>query len=310
VAPGFTVRLHAAGHILGAACVELRCDGVTLLFSGDLGRPDDLILLPPAAPPACDLVVMESTYGDRLHEASGVRAQLAAVICRTVARGGSVLLPAFAVGRSQTLLYLLSQLRAAGEIPDVPVYLNSPMAVDMTEIYLRHQREHRLLPAEVGAMQRLVRYVRSTEESRALNERHEPAVIVSASGMATGGRVLYHLKSLAPDARNAIVFAGYQAGGTRGARLVAGERQVRIFGQEVAVNAEVVALPGLSAHADAAQLVAWLGRMPSPPQRVFLTHGEPEPAAQLRQRVESALGWPVTIPGQGDVVEFPPAVAV
>jgi metallo-beta-lactamase family protein len=305
LAPGFAVKLHAAGHILGAASVELRCDGVTLLFSGDLGRPDDLILLPPAAPPACDLLVMESTYGDRLHAASSVRTQLAEVIRRTVARGGSVLLPAFAVGRAQTLLFLLAQLRGANEIPDVPVYLNSPMAVDMTQIYLRHHGEHRLLPAQVEAMQRLVHYVRSTEESRALNERRDPAVIISASGMATGGRVLHHLKSLAPAARNTIVFAGYQAGGTRGARLVAGERQLRIFGQDVAVNAEVVSLQGLSAHADAAQLLQWLGQAPRPPQRVFLTHGEAEPAAQLALRVESALGWAVTIPRQGDTVEFP-----
>ena len=304
IAPGIEVQLRPAGHILGASSVELRCGGVRVLFSGDVGRPDDPIMFPPVALPEADYVVLESTYGDRQHAADGVEVQLAEVIARTVARGGIVVIPAFAVGRAQTLLYLLSRLKARGAMADVPVYLNSPMAIDMTDIYLRHRAQHRLTPEECAAMCRMARMVRTTDESRVLSALREPAVIVSASGMATGGRVLHHLKALAPDPRNSIVFAGYQAGGTRGARLVAGERTIRIFGQDVAVNAEVVSLQGMSAHADAGQLVDWLRTAPRAPQRVFLTHGEPAPADLLRQRIESELGWAAEVPRLGQVVNL------
>ncbi len=304
IAPGIEVQLRPAGHILGASSVELRCGGVRVLFSGDVGRPDDPIMFPPVALPEADYVVLESTYGDRQHSADGVEVQLAEVIARTVARGGIVVIPAFAVGRAQTLLYLLSRLKARGAMADVPVYLNSPMAIDMTDIYLRHRAQHRLTPEECAAMCRMARMVRTTDESRVLSALREPAVIVSASGMATGGRVLHHLKALAPDPRNSIVFAGYQAGGTRGARLVAGERTIRIFGQDVAVNAEVVSLQGMSAHADAGQLVDWLRTAPRAPQRVFLTHGEPAPADLLRQRIESELGWAAEVPRLGQVVNL------
>ena len=256
------------------------------------------------APPAFDYLVLESTYGDRLHPTGDVPAQLAQIVSRTVGRGGIVVMPAFAVGRAQVLLFLLSRLRSQGAIPDVPVYLNSPMAIDMSDIYLRHKDSQRLTPADWTAMAGMTRNIRTVDESKALSVRREPCVIVSASGMATGGRVLHHLKALAPDARNAIVFAGYQAGGTRGARMVAGERSIRIFGEDVAVNAEVVSLQGLSAHADAGQLVDWLRGAPRRPRGVFLTHGEPGPADQLRQRLESAFGWPVTVPWQGQSVEL------
>ena len=304
IAPGIEVQLRPAGHIRGASSVELRCGGVRVLFSGDVGRPDDPIMFPPVALPEADYVVLESTYGDRQHAADGVEVQLAEVIARTVARGGIVVIPAFAVGRAQTLLYLLSRLKARGAMADVPVYLNSPMAIDMTDIYLRHRAQHRLTPEECAAMCRMARMVRTTDESRVLSALREPAVIVSASGMATGGRVLHHLKALAPDPRNSIVFAGYQAGGTRGARLVAGECTIRIFGQDVAVNAEVVSLQGMSAHADAGQLVDWLRTAPRAPQRVFLTHGEPAPADLLRQRIESELGWAAEVPRLGQVVNL------
>ena len=304
IVPGLSLTLRPAGHILGASSVVLEADGTVVMFSGDVGRPDDPIQLPPQAPPAFDHLVLESTYGDRLHAPDDVEAQLGAVIARTVARGGSVVIPAFAVGRAQTLLYLLSRLRTKGTLPDVPVYLNSPMAIDMTAIYLRHRESQRLKPADWAAMAGIARNIRSTEASKALTASREPCVIVSASGMATGGRVLHHLRALAPDARNAIVFAGYQAGGTRGARILSGERSIRIFGEDVAVNAEVVALKGVSAHADAGQLVDWLRSAPRAPRGVYLTHGEPAPADSLRQRIESALGWTVTVPRYGQSVEL------
>ena len=226
------------------------------------------------------------------------------MIQRTAARGGIVVIPAFAVGRAQSLLYAIYRLKQRAEIPDLPIFLNSPMAIDMTGIYHRHRSEHRLSVEECRGMFQVATMVRTTEESRALVARRQPAVIVSASGMATGGRVLHHLKALAPDPRNAIVFAGFQAGGTRGGRIVAGERSVRIHGEDVAVNAEVVSLPGMSAHADAEQIVQWLKTAPKPPRCIYLNHGEPAPADALRQRIERELGWPASVPRLGQSVEI------
>jgi metallo-beta-lactamase family protein len=299
VAPGFVVRAQRSGHILGASSLRFAVGGKSVLFSGDLGRPDDPVMLPPEPPLASDHVVMESTYGDRLHDEGSVEAELGAVIRRAAERGGAVLLPAFAVGRAQTLLHLLARLKGKGRIPDLPVYLNSPMAIDMQALFLRHAGEHRLDAEQCRAMAEGVQAIRSTEQSKALTSRREPAIIVSASGMATGGRVLHHLRVMAPDPRNAIVFVGYQAGGTRGARLVNGERTVRIFGQDVPVNAEIASLRGLSAHADARQLLEWLRALPEPPQRVYLTHGEPGPADHLRERIDHELGWDACVPRHG-----------
>jgi metallo-beta-lactamase family protein len=301
---GFHLRLQPAGHILGAASAAITADGVTVLFSGDLGRPDDRLMHAPAPIGRPDHVVIESTYGDRLHEQADPEGVLGEVIRRTAARGGIVVIPAFAVGRTQSLLYAIYRLKKERHIPDLPVYLNSPMAIDMTAIYHRHRLEHRLSIEECTGMWQVARMVRSTEESRALNLQREPAVIIAGSGMATGGRVLHHLKALAPDARNAVVFAGFQAGGTRGARIVAGERRVRIHGEYVDINAEVVSLPGMSAHADAAQLLGWLAAAEAPPKGIYLNHGEPGPADILRQRIESELGWTAMVPRLGQRVEL------
>ena len=301
---GMRLRLRPAGHILGASSVELTAGDTTVLFSGDLGRPDDAIMRAPVSIERADYIVAESTYGDRLHDASNAELLLGQVIQRTAARGGIVVIPAFAVGRAQSLLYAIYRLKQRSEIPDLPIYLNSPMAIDMTDIYHRHRAEHRLSAEECAGMIAVATMVRTTEASRALVARRQPAVIVSASGMATGGRVLHHLKALAPDSRNAIVFAGFQAGGTRGARIVAGERSIRIHGEDVAVNAEVVSLPGMSAHADAQQIVQWLKTAPKPPRGIYLNHGEPAPADALRQRIERELGWSATVPRLGQSVEI------
>ena len=293
---GLSARFSHAGHILGAASVQLAAGGRTLGFSGDLGRADDPVMKPPAAAPAADVVVVESTYGDRLHPAVSALDPLADAISRTAARGGVVIVPAFAVGRAQTLLHLVLQLKARGRIPALPLYLNSPMAADVTALLQRHADEHRLSAADLRTLAAGVRIVNSEEESRALNALPGPAVIVSASGMATGGRVVHHLKAYAPDRRNTIVLAGHQAGGTRGAALAQGARQLRIHGQWVDVRAEVVALDGLSSHADRDGLLAWLGTLPRPPRRVCVTHGEPAAADALRQAIEERLGWPAVVP--------------
>jgi len=304
VAGGFELRLRPAGHILGAASVEIRVDGTTVLFSGDLGRPDDLLMRAPAPIGCPDYVIMESTYGDRLHGNADPEAMLRDVICRVYARGGCVVIPAFAVGRTQALLHAIYRLKMNQQIPDVPVYLNSPMAIDMTEIYHRHRAEHRLSREDCEGMCHVARMVRTAEESRALNARREPAVIIAGSGMATGGRVLHHLKVMAPDPRNAIVFAGFQAGGTRGARMLAGERRIRIHGQEVDINAEVLSLPGMSAHADADQVMAWLSGAQHRPKGIYLNHGEPGAADALRQRIDHELGWTAVVPRLGQRVEL------
>ncbi len=298
-----SVRLRPAGHILGASSAEFTASGRTILFSGDLGRPDDRIMHPPAPIEKADCIVVESTYGDRLHPHNAPDEELALIINRTIARGGSVVLPSFAVGRAQALLYAIWQLKQRHAIPDLPVFLDSPMAINLTEIYHRHRVEHRLSDQECDGMFNVAKMVRTVEDSRALNDIRYPSIIISASGMATGGRVLHHLRRMAPDRRNSVVFAGYQAAGTRGARMVAGEKTVRIFGEEVQINAEIHSIEGMSAHADAQQVVDWLKTAPHKPRQVFLTHGEPGPADLMRQRIEKSLGWSAFAPLLGQQLE-------
>ena len=302
------LRLRPAGHILGASSVELRQGERTLLMSGDIGRPDDLMMKPPVPIAHADTLVIESTYGDRQHDDGDHAAELADVIRRTAARGGMVIIPAFAVGRAQALLYQIWLLKQANRIPDLPVFLDSPMAIDTTGIYQRHANEHRLSVDECRHMAQVARFCRTPDQSRELNQLTYPAIIISASGMATGGRILHHLMNHLGDRRCSVVFAGFQAGGTRGARLVAGERSIRIFGQDVAVNAEVVSIPGMSAHADAAQIIQWLGTLSHAPQHTYITHGEHDAADALRRRIQRELGWRASVPMMGDCVDVPLAV--
>jgi metallo-beta-lactamase family protein len=294
--PGMRVLLSPSGHMLGSAFVQADCGQRSILFSGDIGRPEDLVLAAPANLAGADYLVTESTYGDRLHEPTEVLVELASVINRTVARGGAVIIPSFAVGRAQSLLYCIRLLKQQQSIPNLPVYLNSPMAVDATMVYRHHRSEHRLDAQECEAMCHAATIVNTPEESQALNTRHGPMVIIAGSGMATGGRVVHHLKSFAPDRRNTILFTGFQAGGTRGAAMMAGASTIRIHGADIPVRAEVAMLANLSAHADAAEIVAWLRHFSKPPKRCFITHGEPAAADSLRLRIERELGWPCQVP--------------
>jgi metallo-beta-lactamase family protein len=286
-----TVRLSRAGHILGASCVWLQNDGTSLLFSGDLGRPHDPVMLPPVRARAADYLVLESTYGDRVHDASAPVQALGQVISRTVARGGVIVVPAFAVGRTQTLLYEIQRLQTLRAIPHVPVYLDSPMAIQVTRLFRGYRHEHRLSPADDEALSRVAHLVNSRDESKALLSKQGPMIIISASGMATGGRVLHHLKTFAPDPRNTILFVGYQAPGTRGWTLVHGAGTVKIHGGYVSVRAEVVLLDHFAAHADAEEILDWLKGFETPPRQTFLTHGEPAAADALRRCIEERLGW-------------------
>jgi len=294
--PGVRAGFVRAGHLPGAASVTVGHAGTSILFSGDVGRPHDLLMHAPAAPVAADYLVVESTYGDRMHPAQDPLAELRAVVHRTCERGGVLLIPTFAVGRAQLLLLLIARLKAAGEIPDVPVYLDSPMAIDATELLQRFATEHRLAASDATAVGRVATLVRTAEESKALDRIRSPAIILAASGMATGGRVVHHLKVFVTDARNTILFSGFQAGGTRGAALVAGAREVRIHGEMFPVYAEVAQLQSLSAHADAVELLAWLRRLPRAPRHVFVTHGEALASDALRQRIATELGWRASVP--------------
>jgi metallo-beta-lactamase family protein len=291
-----TVRFSPAGHILGAASVLLDTPEGRVMFSGDLGRSDDPVMLPPAAPAAADWVLIESTYGDRLHPPIDSQAELAAILLRALSREAVVVIPAFAVGRAQTLLLLIARLIEQREIPDVPVFLNSPMATDVTAIYREHRSEHRLSAEECRAMCAAAHLVNSVEESKHLNTMRGPMIIVSASGMATGGRVLHHLKAFASDKRNLILFSGYQAAGTRGAALVGGADTIKIHGEWIPVRAEVAQLHSASSHADRDELVGWLKSAPVVPSQVFITHGEPAAADTLRQYIRREIDTKVCVP--------------
>jgi len=302
---GNTFLLSPSGHILGSAFVSLRADGRLIVFSGDLGRPHDPIMRDPAAIERADYLVVESTYGDRLHSRDDPALKLGEILNRTFARGGVVVIPAFAVDRTQTLMYYIAQLKAAGTIPqDVPVYLNSPMAVNVTRIFHEHRAEHRLSAEECDAMCGAAQIVNSVEESERLNALSGPMVIISASGMATGGRVVHHLKAFAPDPRNTILFAGFQAAGTRGAAMIAGAESVKIHGAYVPIRAEVALLDNMSAHADYAETLDWLAHFRAPPRTTFVTHGEPVAADALRLRIQERFGWHCEVPEYLETVEL------
>ena len=302
------ICLSPVGHLLGACSVRLEHGGTRLVFSGDVGRQDDLLMPPPQPPEAADVLLVESTYGNREHPHEDDAARLAAIVRETAARGGAVLLPAFAVGRAQALLLVLQRLRAAGEIPaELPIFLDSPMAAEATALYRRHGKLLRVRAGELSKLLDGVRVVADATASMRLCAARFPRIVISASGMATGGRVLHHLKALAPEARHALVFAGYQVGGSRGARFIAGEREVKIHGEFVPVRAQVHHLQGFSGHADRPELLQWLRSMPEgqAPARTFVVHGEADAADALRIAIARELGWGnVRVPQLGESVEL------
>jgi metallo-beta-lactamase family protein len=287
---GFRFRFHHAGHILGAAVIELWVPGQPgkIVFSGDLGRHGVALHVDPDPRPECDTLVLESTYGNRLHHPQAMERELLDAITPPLRRGGVVLLPAFAVARAQLLALLLEQLMADGKLPTVPVHIDSPMAVSVTDVYEGYEGSRELDPvAKRRAKVPEARLHRTRDESRALVGTRGPAIVIASSGMLAGGRVLHHLRWIAPSARNAIVLTGFQARGTRGWQLAGGARELRVHGTTVPVEAEVVMLNTLSAHADQDELVGWAVHEPRP-QNVFLVHGEPDASEELGARLKSA----------------------
>lgn len=297
VMPGWRARWRSAGHILGASIIEVERAGKQVVFSGDLGRYNDPVMTDPSLLKKADYLVLESTYGDREHTTEDPLNLLHTLITRTVQRGGTVVIPAFAVGRVQLVLWYLYRLRGSGRLPaNLPIYVDSPMSTDVTEIYRNNSRLLRQDYTEIQAAFQMPRYVRDVQESKALDVSRMPKIIVSASGMATGGRVLHHLKHYAPDSRSSILFAGYQAAGTRGATMTSGAANVKIHGEYIPVRAEVHHLSMLSAHADSNEILRWLRGFEASPNRCFLNHGEPQAADTLRLRIKDELGWKVEVP--------------
>ena len=293
---GLNLQLTQSGHIIGSAFVALSNGETSILFSGDLGRENDLILRPPEFVTESDYLVIESTYGDRMHDPGDPLDQIAEIIHRTVARNGVIIVPAFSVGRTQTLLYVVHLLKMGRRIPDIPVYLNSPMSISATGIFCDHLGEHRLDPDQCAGLCNVARYIHSPEESKALNEKDGPMIIISASGMATGGRVLHHLKAFSPDPNNSILFTGFQAAGTRGASMLANAETVKIHGEYIPVRAEVDVVHNLSAHADQGEILKWLSHFRNPPKTTFITHGEPQAAKALKEKIKGVLRWNCRIP--------------
>jgi metallo-beta-lactamase family protein len=303
----FTASGFFAGHILGARMIEVtvRENGTTkkILFSGDLGRFPQLIIPEPVVPEdGFDYMLLESTYGDRLHPKEDTGARLAAIVENTAAHGGTVVIPSFAVGRTQELLFLFRELIEDQKMHSLPIHVDSPMAIDVTDLYEKHQEDEsvelRTLEAQGGKpfSPPNLHFDRTVDDSKKLNDAHYPTIIISASGMATGGRVLHHLERCLPDHRNTILFVGFQAAGTRGRALQSGAQSAKMYGREVPVRASIESIENLSAHADYGEILAWLKRFSKAPGQTFMVHGEPKASQALRQRIAQELHWDVTVP--------------
>lgn len=310
IVDGLTVEFVPAGHLLGSAYVIVRVSGgSTILFGGDLGRYNRPVLPDPADPVAADIVLVESTYGDRDHAPEDDGEALAEIVRQTSARGGKIIVPAFAIGRVEEVLYWLRRLETARRIPVMPVYVDSPMASEALNYYSSRVSEldPDLRPSQKGVSTfATARFqaIASSQQSKELTASRRSAIVISSSGMATGGRVLHHMAAALPDARNTILFVGYQAEGTRGRQLIEGARDVKIHGRSIAVHAQIAKINSMSAHADRGEILRWLGALPSPPGRLCLVHGEPKPMDALKALIEARLGWTAHTPAHRETLEF------
>jgi metallo-beta-lactamase family protein len=315
VSPEFHFEAYDAGHILGSSSLALtiteNSKKTTVVFSGDIGRYGEAILKDPTTPPKADVLLCESTYGDREHESGDPAAMLADIVNRVVKRGGSIVIPAFAIGRTQTFMYYLRQLENEKKIPVIPVYVDSPMALSATDLYVKYTEDHDLDFSRLESSGdrdpldvHVFHLTRSAEDSKAINNVKTPCIIVSASGMVTGGRVLHHLAQRLPDAKNAVLLAGFQAEGTRGRALQEGAKVLHLFGQAIPVNAEIITMGQLSAHAGKSELLRWLGGLQAPPKKTWLTHGEPAAAQALQAAIKEKFQWDVAVARYLDTIEL------
>lgn len=303
VAPDVSAQFLPAGHILGAASLYLQVGDHRICFSGDLGRPVDPIMQPPEPFAGADYLLVESTYGTRQHPPTDPALALEQLVNETADRGGTVVIPAFAVGRAQSLLHLLAKATNAGRVPDLPVFLDSPMAINATKLFCRYPEAHRLNSDECEQMCDRARYTRKVQDSKKIFSHSGTKIIIAASGMATGGRVLHHLKRYLPDPRNTLLIVGYQAPNTLGAKLQAGTRDVQILGQDLMVEAQVATIEGLSAHADQTELTAWL-QGADPPRQTFVIHGEAEARRGFADHITRSLNWNTACPEKGQTIEL------
>lgn len=296
LSPDFSFQFLPAGHIIGASFIRIQQKNTSILFTGDMGRPHDLVMKPPTIIDDIDYLVVESTYGNRLHEPGSPKEYLKEIINKTTSQGGTVVIPSFAVGRAQAILHYIYLLKKEKAIPDIPVFLDSPMGVNATTILLNHQEELLLSKEECQELSKVATYVNTPEESIAIDHDKSPKIILSASGMATGGRVLFHIRTYGPNPKNTILFTGYQAEGTRGDRLMKGEETIKIHGEMIPIKAEVTFLSNTSAHADYSEILQWLGHFKKAPKKTFITHGEYNAAYSLKEKIQSQFGWPCLVP--------------
>ncbi|MGE9744320.1 MBL fold metallo-hydrolase RNA specificity domain-containing protein [Bdellovibrio bacteriovorus] len=298
------VCFYSSGHILGAASATISNGEKSIHFSGDLGRYNDPLMPAPEPPAKADYLVMESTYGDRDHSPKTSKEVLKECILEIVKSRGVLLIPSFAVGRAQNLLFEITELKRDGEVPaQIPVYFNSPMGHEVARLYEKYHPFHRLGSGQFAEVMSEVHTIKTAEESRALNDdKSGPKIIIAASGMLTGGRVLHHLKAFGPDSRNIVLLAGFQSPGTRGFSLLNGAREIKIHGLYVEINCKVIPSDSFSAHADRSDLMTWLKQAPEIPKRMFLVHGEPVAADELRKRIDKDLKWYVTVPRMGQII--------
>ncbi|MGD9107712.1 MAG: MBL fold metallo-hydrolase [Gammaproteobacteria bacterium] len=304
LATDFRIQLTPVGHILGANYVTIKYNHKSLAFSGDVGRFDDPIIKAPAAIEHADYLVVESTYGDRLHSDADPKKLLAKIINETSKRSGVIIIPAFAVGRSQLIMYYLYQLKQAELIPNIPIYLDSPMATNVSQLYCDYSNLHKLSKDSINAICNSIEYVKTPEESMEIDKYSFPKIIISASGMATGGRVLHHLKRFIEYEKNSVVFTSFQAAGTRGARLLNGEKSIKIHGRFIPVKAQIADIDNLSAHADYEDILHWLEGIENTPKRIFITHGELHASLSAKEKIENKFGWTCIVPKYGYTVEL------
>ncbi len=303
---GVEARFTNSGHILGSCFIQIRTPDMTIVFSGDLGRSDPLILNPPEVLKEADFVVIESTYGDRLHSPLSPLKELGAIVNETFDRKGHLIIPSFAVGRTQDVLFLLSQLKRQSQIPQIPIFLDTPMGINATEIFGNYPEWHRLSSEEARDLCKSVTLVQSAQQSEELQHRHDSSIVIAGSGMLTGGRVLAHLMSRLPSERNTVLLVGYQAPSTRGSLLRNGLSEIKIYGQYVQVRAQIRELSSLSAHSDQGEIIRWLRNFSSPPTKAFIVHGEPQAAEALRVRAHDALNWNCVVPRRNETIDLVP----